>query len=223
MERKLIESLKPYMRKYGYDQKYEWDKIALRYMARCKKILDVGCGEGRFIAHSPERISGVDHNEKSVAICREKGFSVKLGKVTALPFEDASFDAVHCSHVIEHLYPDDAYLLLKELNRVVRKGGLICIRAPLLYDGFYDDFTHIKPYNPEAILHYLKTDKMKQRTLGDIDGFFKVVKLKIRRQQLFFWLVKTPLWFLAVPFNMLQRLGIHSWKRTGYMLLLQKK
>ena len=101
----LIRLLKPYQRKLGYDFKFEWDKIALKYMIRSKKILDIGCGEGRFIGHSTRRIIGVDHNQKSLAICKKKGFNVKYSKVTKLPFGNESFDAVHCSHVIEHLLP----------------------------------------------------------------------------------------------------------------------
>ncbi|MCK4730454.1 MAG: class I SAM-dependent methyltransferase [Candidatus Aenigmarchaeota archaeon] len=222
MKDKITKFLQPYYKKVGYDQKYEWDKIALIYMKNCEKILDLGCGIGRFIEQSPERIVGVDYNESSIEICKRKGFNVKKANATKLPFGDSSFDGVHCSHVIEHLYPKEAHLLLTEMNRVLKKKGILCIRTPLLYGGFYKDFTHIKPYYPEAILHYLKIKEQNQRTSSDIHCLYKFVKLKYRRPQLFSGVYNTFLWFLYPFFNILCKVGITSFKKTGYMLILEK-
>lgn len=127
MKERTIKALKPYQKLFGYDQKSEWDKIAYSYMKNAKTILDIGCGEGRFIKKNPKKISGVDHNKKSLSICKKKGYSVKYAKVTKLPYEDNSFDAVHCSHVIEHLFPEDAYKLLSEMNRINIKNNRIVI------------------------------------------------------------------------------------------------
>jgi ubiquinone/menaquinone biosynthesis C-methylase UbiE len=206
----------------GYDQKYEWDKIALKHMRQCERILDIGCGQGRFIGHSPKRISGVDHDQESLEFCKKKGYDVKYSKVTKLNFKDNSFDAVHCSHVIEHLAPEDAHKLLSEMNRVLKVGGVFCIRTPMLYDKFYCDLTHVKPYYPEAILHYIKTEKTAQTTLNDIDGLYKITKIKYRRSQLFSFLNSTSFWFIGVFFNVLYRFKISGFKKTGYMMILKK-
>jgi SAM-dependent methyltransferase len=47
-----------------------------------------------------------------------------------LPFQDASFDAVYHSHVLEHLTPDDGERLLQECVRVLRPGGILRIVVP---------------------------------------------------------------------------------------------
>ena len=41
--------------------------------------------------------------------------------VTSIPFDDNSFDAVYCSHVLEHV-PDDAKAL-KEFHRILKPSG----------------------------------------------------------------------------------------------------
>jgi len=205
-----------------YDQKSNWDRLALKYMKNCDNILDAGCGKGRFIKNSPKIIIGVDHNKESLKLCKNKGFNVVYSKVTKLRFKNNYFEGIHSSHVIEHLFPLDAYKFLKEMDRVLKIGGIFCLRTPLLYDGFYNDFTHIKPYNPDAILHYLTDANEDSRTLDGIPGRYKVIKLKYRRNQLFPNLSRTTFWFLAPFFNLLYRFKISSFRKTGYILILKK-
>jgi len=219
----IYKILVPLYRKIAFDQKKQYDQIALKYMSSCKNIVDVGCGTGRFISNSPSRVKGVDHNKESVEICLKKGYDVIRADITKLPFKDDSFDGVHCSHVIEHLQPEKAYKLLSELVRVLKKNGILVIRTPIIYNGFYDDFTHIKPYHPKALLHYLTTyERSEQTTLTPIKGKFKVLKLKYRKAPLFIWIIDTPFFFIFPLFNFLYRFGISSLKKTGYMLILKK-
>ena len=49
--------------------------------------------------------------------------------VTDLEFEDGSFDAVVCNHVLEHV-PDDRGAM-RELRRVLRPGGWALLQVPL--------------------------------------------------------------------------------------------
>jgi SAM-dependent methyltransferase len=57
------------------------------------------------------------------------------------PFHDGTFDFVYTSHLLEHLYPDDSLQCLKEVFRVLNKGGGIRIAVPDL-----DDL--VRSYNP---------------------------------------------------------------------------
>ena len=221
-KKELIKILKPYKKRFGYEQKEVWDKIALSYMKKCIKILDIACGEGRFIENDRKRIIGVDYNNNSLKICKQKKLNVKYSKATALNFKNNTFDAVHCSHLIEHLIPKDAHKLLVEMDRVLKLNGIMCIRTPFLHKTFYNDLTHIKPYNPKAILHYLQDNKVNQRTLGEINSEYKVIKLKIRKRELGTWLAETPFWLLTGFCNILNKFGITSLEKTGYMLVLKK-
>ena len=49
--------------------------------------------------------------------------------LTAIPFAEASFDAVLCNHVMEHI-PDDG-LAMREILRVLRPGGWAIMQVPI--------------------------------------------------------------------------------------------
>jgi SAM-dependent methyltransferase len=57
--------------------------------------------------------------------------------LTNLPFEDASFDAVMCSHVLEHV-PDDRRAM-SEIRRVLVPSGVALLMVPLATDGLGTD------------------------------------------------------------------------------------
>jgi SAM-dependent methyltransferase len=82
------------------------------------RILDVGCGVKPyypFFAGVASEYIGVDVVENPLADL--------LGPVEALPVEDATFDVVLCTQVLEH--SDDPAQAVRELRRVTRPGGRV--------------------------------------------------------------------------------------------------
>jgi SAM-dependent methyltransferase len=59
--------------------------------------------------------------------------NMRSADLTALPFPDASFDVVVCSHVLEHV-PDDAKAM-RELLRILKPSGRALLLTPLAVDG----------------------------------------------------------------------------------------
>jgi SAM-dependent methyltransferase len=99
------------------------------------RVLDAGCGTGRFLElvgiHRPdlERI-GVEWDSAAAERARQKsGATVLRGTVNALPFSDASFDAVVSADVLCHAAVDPT-AALKELQRVLRPGGRVVVNMP---------------------------------------------------------------------------------------------
>jgi len=115
------------------------------------RVLDVGCGGGRHIRQTRllpgiDAI-GIDLGEKEVedtrrmltdldALAPQWGGTVPgagrwqtlRASVYALPFEDATFDCVIISEVLEHLHRDhDA---LREISRVLKPGGVLAASVP---------------------------------------------------------------------------------------------
>lgn len=57
------------------------------------------------------------------------------------PFENSEFDYIYCSHILEHV--GDLFKTLKELSRILKKGGILHIRIPHFSNGNgYGDLSH---------------------------------------------------------------------------------
>jgi len=56
-----------------------------------------------------------------------------------LAFRDATFDAIYCSHVLEHV-PDDRQAM-RELHRVLKPGGWAILQVPIIRETTYEDPT----------------------------------------------------------------------------------
>lgn len=128
--------IKEIYHKFSYNQKAAWDKIAYSYLKKCRSILDVGCGEGRFLTLNPDKITGIDWNSLSAKKCALNGYNVVIGDIRNLPFKDKVFDGVHCSHVIEHFPPNEAHQILSEIDRVLHEGGGIRNSIPSFMEWF---------------------------------------------------------------------------------------
>jgi ubiquinone/menaquinone biosynthesis C-methylase UbiE len=101
---------------------------------RIDDILDLGCGTGRYTAALAAHFSacavGVDPSEKMLAEARGKGGrNVRFlrGSGEAVPLADASADMVFMSMVFHHF--GSPLKAAEECNRVLREGGVACLRA----------------------------------------------------------------------------------------------
>ena len=65
--------------------------------------------------------------------------------ITAMPFDDGAFDAILCSHVLEHVIDDHA--AMSQLHRVLRPDGwaLVLVPLDLARESTYEDFTITAP------------------------------------------------------------------------------
>lgn len=209
--------LRNFYRKFNKNYQLEYlFRREFSYFNQKGKILDLGCGGGDFINLDSKRIIGVDNNKKSIELCKKRKFRVVYSSATRLPFKKDYFDGVHCSHLIEHLYPHDAHKMLSEVSRVLKKGGIFVLSTPIYWDGFYNNFTHVKPYNPESIIRYLVADGQ-EKTLGDIISKFKKIDLYWRYR-----LMNLPGKLGYLIGNYFYRFGFHSWKKDAYTMVLIK-
>ncbi|MBS1553228.1 MAG: class I SAM-dependent methyltransferase [Bacteroidetes bacterium] len=98
-----------------------------------KSLLDGGCGTGLFTKKAIEKgaiVTSLDIAPKLVELTIKKNPTAKgiEGSLLNLPFTDDFFDYVISSDVIEHT--PDPLAAVKELIRVLKPGGKICITVP---------------------------------------------------------------------------------------------
>ena len=103
------------------------------------RILDAGCGDGinlLGLGQITERngwrakIYGVDYNPKRVERARHSHQIVEVinASLASLPYPDGWFSVIICNQVLEHI--PDPQLVLQELARVLRKGGVLVLGVP---------------------------------------------------------------------------------------------
>jgi ubiquinone/menaquinone biosynthesis C-methylase UbiE len=99
-----------------------------------RRGLDVGCGQGAYVARMRELgfdVTGIDASAGQVALAaRNVGGAglVTTGSVLDVPAPDASYDFVYVINVLHHLSSvDEQRRAFKELVRVLRPGGLLFV------------------------------------------------------------------------------------------------
>lgn len=115
-------------------RRHEAAYLALASACPAGRVLDAGCGEGYGAALLAQRagadVVALDYDPPSLAHVRARypGTRPVRANLVALPFADASFDAVVSLQVVEHLWDQDRFVA--ECVRVLRPGGTLVLSTP---------------------------------------------------------------------------------------------
>ena len=96
---------------------------------RGKRVLDVGCGKGRFARIFQEQepsaeLWGLDLSEAMLRFV-PAGIHTRAGSMTGIPFDNDFFDAAYATESLEHAVEIEK--AVAEICRVVKPGGRIAI------------------------------------------------------------------------------------------------
>lgn len=96
------------------------------------KALDIGCGRGFNVARLSKKFdsTGIDLSEQNVALCKKRYPDMKFVVMDAgnIKFPDNYFSRVDAMDILEHV--DNLRAVIKEVNRVMKKGGIFNINVP---------------------------------------------------------------------------------------------
>jgi SAM-dependent methyltransferase len=93
-----------------------------------RRVLDLGCGKGRFARALGERGASVVGLDLSAAMLAEANDVDRVrASARRLPFEPATFDGVVAVEVFEHLAPRSLDDVCGEVRRVLRPGGTLVV------------------------------------------------------------------------------------------------
>lgn len=147
-------------------------------------LLDVGCGNGAFMAYLEARkttitLLGIERSEaaRQAAVCRAP---VQAGSIDSLPSADRAYDLVAAMEVIEHL-PYQVYeQSLAELERVAakhilisvpyreRRSRVICPYCNCRFDSNY----HMRRFDEAVMQQLFRSFRLKQFQLVYVDDYW---------------------------------------------------
>jgi SAM-dependent methyltransferase len=119
-----------------YDRRYDRNRysdvrdVLLRFVGDARRVLEVGCGTGHWLAElaSDSRdVVGIDPSWGMLEIAAGAAPAARLVRARAenLPFAEAITDRIFCINAMHHFADKPAFVA--EARRVVRKGGAILI------------------------------------------------------------------------------------------------
>jgi len=123
-----------------FKKKYHTEQVSPLVMKFVKKygeeiqgkILDLGCGTGINLAYLSEqgfKTYGLDISTTAISRVKERKLHInlKIGSFHNLPYENETFNAIICLRVLQHTDWNGAEKAFSELNRVLKKNGLILL------------------------------------------------------------------------------------------------
>lgn len=129
-----------------------------------KKVLDIGCGTGRYLENFSKDSVGIEVSHENIKIIKEKGLNVIFSDINnQINLKNNSFDIIFLSHVLEHV--DSPINLLRECNRILDDEGMIFVSVPnennilevLKMDSYFDNHPEhlysFSPTNLEVLLY----------------------------------------------------------------------
>lgn len=141
-------------------------RILMSYNIEDERILDVGCGPGRFSIPLSKNnvIIGLDIFAKNIREAKAMGPSnYKLELLVAdcrhLPFKKHVFTKIICFEVIEHMGVSDAILMLREFKRVIENCGFLLLSTPKKDRLIFTEYTgHVHEYTKDELHELLKSE-----------------------------------------------------------------
>jgi len=138
--------------------------------SKSARVLDIGTSTGTNLRMLRDLgftdVTGLDFSAEAIAYCASKGLGdVRQGDICAMPFEDASFDLVLATDIIEHV--DDDETALAEIARVLKPGGAVLVTVPAfkMIWGLQDRVSqHKRRYLQPQLLGRIKAAGLDVRT-----------------------------------------------------------
>lgn len=129
------QKVSPIYDKVRLDKKVEFDSTIGIVLENCKdvtkRILDIGCGSGRYAQALSEQgfdVIGADRSDSQLKQA-SKIISTVCCEATALPFDDGSFDLCTMMLMIHHMSEAERLTAFREVFRVLSDNGCLIIKT----------------------------------------------------------------------------------------------
>jgi len=133
-------------------------------------VLDVGCGSGKSVARTLVdngfQVTGIDISQKMVDLAKHRVPEAifEVGDMTALVYEDQSFDGIVSTYAVFHVPRTKHFSLFLDFRRLLKNGGALLVSVGSVEsDGVWEweEFQSVPMYwshhDPKKSVELLKS------------------------------------------------------------------
>jgi len=177
------------------------------------KLLDIGCGSGKFLISASKNgyeVSGVEINKKLVDSAKLLKLDVYHNNIERLNFPSESFDIITMWDILEHV--ENPIEVLGKIRDWLKKDGILCIEVPNFgsifrkitqkrWIGFIEyHLFHFDVWTLQKLLHRTNFEIVRLKT--DNVNFFS--KEGLQRLRLYSWVYDAKLILIKVKSKILR-------------------
>ncbi|MEJ2672822.1 MAG: class I SAM-dependent methyltransferase [Deltaproteobacteria bacterium] len=224
---------------YNFDV---WVEEQASLIPPTSRVLDVGAGAGRY------RLLFQHCEYYTQDFCQEP---TTIGKYTdidyisdiiAIPVNDASFDVILCTAVLEHV--PEPVQAVKEMARILRQGGKLLLTAPLVSFLHQEPYHFYGGYTPYWFKKFLPEAGFEIDRISANRGFFSlfgqeanrfhalITPWRLKNQGALVYIGMSMLWLITLPFlrgifpllgGFLDQLNLEHTATVGYFVSAIKR
>ena len=168
-----------------------WLRKVLSQLPAGASLLDAGAGESaykkycghlRYVSQDLAKYDGTGEVGLQMGSWDTSNIDI-VSDITAIPVPDASFDAVLCTEVLEHV--SDPVAALGELARVLKIGGTLIVTAPFCSMTHFAPYHYSTGFNTYFYEHHLHQRGFDIVELVENGNFFEYVAMMLRHVDVF--------------------------------------
>jgi len=168
-----------------------WIKQVLSELPNGARLLDAGagecaykkyCGHLTYVSQDLAKYDGSGEVGLQMGAWDTSKIDI-VSDITAIPVPDASFDAVLCTEVLEHV--SDPIPALQELERVLKPGGTLIVTAPFVSMTHFAPYHYATGFNRYFYEHHLRRHGFEIVEIMENGNFFEFVAAQVRHVDVF--------------------------------------
>jgi len=170
---------------FGNIDIYLFDQLLKGRFDTCRKVIDIGCGNGRNIVYflrNGYEVHGIDMAPEAISTVKELSANLAPGNavenfvvssVEDLPYEASSFDLAICSAVF-HFASSPAHFeeMVKSVWRILKPGGYLFARlaSDIGLESRMQSQGNGRYLMPDGTVRYLVNEQILQHYTNELNG-----------------------------------------------------